>query len=37
VGSRQRWFRTVADWAALRDLDAEALFWSNALTFYGIR
>lgn len=37
VGSRQRWFRTVADWAGLRGLDAEALFWSNALTFYGIR
>jgi len=37
IGSRQRWFRTVADWAAARGLDAEALFWSNALAFYGIR
>ncbi|MFD5226195.1 amidohydrolase family protein [Microbacterium sp. NPDC058342] len=37
VGSRQRWFRTVADWAATRGVDADALFWSNALAFYGIR
>lgn len=37
VGGRQRWFRTVADWAAARGVDAEALFWSNALAFYGIR
>lgn len=37
VGSRQRWFRTVAEWAAGHDLDSEAIFWSNALTFYGIR
>lgn len=37
VGARQRWFRTVADWAAARGVDAEALFWSNTLAFYGIR
>lgn len=37
VGARQRWFRTVADWAERRGLDAEQIFWSNALTFYGIR
>lgn len=37
VGSRQRWFRTVASWAASRGLDADALFWSNPLAFYGIR
>ena len=37
VGARQRWFRTVADWAVDRGVDAEKLFWSNALTFYGIR
>ncbi|BDZ40294.1 amidohydrolase family protein [Microbacterium suwonense] len=37
IGARQRWFRTVADWAASRGVDADALFWSNALAFYGIR
>ncbi|MBN7794284.1 amidohydrolase family protein [Microbacterium esteraromaticum] len=37
VGSRQQWFRTVAEWAAGHNLDADAIFWSNALTFYGIR
>lgn len=36
-GARTRWFRTVADWAASRGLDADAVFWSNALAFYGIR
>lgn len=37
VDARQRWFRAVADWAASRELDAEKIFWSNALAFYGIR
>ncbi|MGF2949856.1 amidohydrolase family protein [Microbacterium alcoholitolerans] len=37
AGARQRWFRTVADWAVSRGLDAEKIFWSNALAFYGIR
>ncbi|WP_217180677.1 amidohydrolase [Streptomyces sp. AC495_CC817] len=37
VGARARWFRTVADWAHARGVDADALFWSNALEFYGIR
>lgn len=37
TGSRERWFRTVADWAGARGLDPRALFWSNAHTFYGIR
>jgi L-fuconolactonase len=37
IGARQRWFRTVADWAATRDLPLEDVFWSNALAFYGIR
>lgn len=36
-GSRARWFRTVADWAGARGVDPDALFWSNALRFYGIR
>lgn len=37
AGARQRWFGTVADWASSRGVDAEALFWHNALAFYGIR
>lgn len=37
AGDRQRWFRTVAEWADARGLAAEKLFWSNALGFYGIR
>lgn len=37
VGARQRWFRTVADWAGTKDLSLEDIFWSNALAFYGIR
>jgi len=37
VGGRGGWFRTVSDWAQRREVDAEALFWSNALRFYGIR
>ena len=37
IGSRTRWYRTVADWARERGLDADGLFWSNALEFYGIR
>ncbi|HCS59928.1 MAG TPA: hypothetical protein DIW46_00805 [Microbacterium sp.] len=37
TGARQRWFRCVVDWADARGLDTEAIFWSNALTFYGIR
>lgn len=35
--SRERWFRAVADWASSRGVAAEALFWDNALAFYGIR
>ncbi|MBO9626619.1 MAG: amidohydrolase family protein [Microbacterium sp.] len=35
--ARQRWLQAVADWADARGLDADALFWSNALAFYGIR
>jgi len=37
AGSRDRWFRTVSDWAASRGVPAERLFWHNALAFYGIR
>lgn len=37
AGSRDRWFRTVADWAASRGVSPEALFWDSALAFYGIR
>jgi len=36
-GSRERWFRMVEAWAASRGVDADGLFWSNALRFYGIR
>lgn len=36
-GSRQAWLATVAEWAATRQVDADALFWENALAFYGIR
>jgi len=36
-GSRQRWLQTVVDWAASRGVDADGLFWENALAFYGIR
>jgi len=36
-GRRQAWFDTVAAWAAAREVDADALFWDNALAFYGIR
>lgn len=36
-GDRARWFRAVAGWAATRGVDADALFWSNALRAYGIR
>ncbi|WP_313354570.1 amidohydrolase family protein [Microbacterium sp.] len=36
-GSRQAWLTTVAAWAAAREVDADALFWENALAFYGIR
>lgn len=37
AGARRSWFRTVAGWADVRGLDADALFRSNALAFYGIR
>lgn len=37
VDARQRWFDTVAEWAAARGVPADAIFWDNALTFYGIR
>ncbi|HWK78610.1 MULTISPECIES: amidohydrolase family protein [unclassified Microbacterium] len=36
-GNRDDWCHTVADWAQDRGLDAEKLFWSNAVGFYGIR
>lgn len=36
-GSREKWFRTVADWASTRGVDPDGLFWENALAFYGIR
>lgn len=36
-GSRQRWLDTVRAWAETRGVDADGLFWENALAFYGIR
>lgn len=33
---RELWARTVEDWAAHRDLDADDLFWGNAARFYGL-
>ena len=37
TGDRQRWLRTVVDWAAARGIETDAILWSNAHTFYGIR
>lgn len=36
AGERARWLYTVMDWAQGRGLDADALFWSNARTAYGL-
>ncbi len=36
-GNRDDWFHTLHGWAKARGLDAEKVFWSNALAFYGIR
>ena len=36
-GNRQRWLDTVRAWAETRGVDADGLFWENALAFYGIR
>ncbi|WP_309066205.1 amidohydrolase family protein [Microbacterium sp.] len=35
-GARDRWFRTVADWAVSRGVDMDGLFWGNGARFYGI-
>ncbi|GAA3938031.1 amidohydrolase family protein [Microbacterium soli] len=35
--SRQRWFRTVAEWAACRGISVDDVFQRNALSFYRIR
>lgn len=34
--SRAAWMRTVADWAADRHFDVDAVLWRNAAEFYGI-
>lgn len=34
--SRTRWARTVADWAADRDHDVDAILWGNAAAFYKV-